>query len=641
MLPFLIYCRKSSEAEDRQVLSIESQTRELEQLGRKLNLPTEVMSESQSAKEPGRPVFNRMMQRLYRGEAAGIICWKLDRLARNPVDGGSIIWAIKQHGIRVITPAQNFSREDDNTILMYIEFGMAQKYVDDLSKNTKRGLKTKVENGWYPGVAPIGYLNHTDRLTGQNTLVKDPDRFPLLRRMWDLMLTGIYTPPRILEMANQEWGFRTRPTRKMGGKPLSRSGIYDLFTRPFYYGQFEYPKGSGRYYRGKHEPLVSEAEYDRVQVLLGRDGNPRPQSHHEFAFTGLIRCGECDRMVTAEEKHQVICTACRFKFAYRQREACPRCATPLSKMERPLFLRYTYYHCSKSRRPECRQKCVSGTELSEQIEQHLRRIQISEKFKTWALAHLRELHVQESSVEVQVMESRRKAHEGCDLRLENLVKLKTSPENANGTLLTDEEYGRQRAQLLREKEELANLIHGSGQHPDEWLRLASDVFEFATNVVDRFAKGDADTQKLILTTVGSNLTLTGKKLRFEARKPFRFFEEYGNGIEGENGPIEPENIGSKSGRMNGLFPIRPRVLGVPDDVRTLPRKYRPLVRSVYQFFEKRAACGCEECREEFFNPEASISRRKKWKRWNALATTPRECIFEKKKSGRFLSHSNE
>jgi len=219
MLPFLIYCRKSTEAEDRQVLSIESQTRELEQLARKLNLPIEVLNESQSAKEPGRPVFNRMMQRLYRGEVAGIICWKLDRLARNPVDGGSIIWAIKQHGIKVITPTQNFSREDDNTILMYIEFGMAQKYVDDLSKNTKRGLKTKVENGWYPGVAPVGYLNHTDRQTGENTVVKDPDRFQLLRRMWDLMLTGTYTPPRILEVANTEWGFRTRPTRKMGGKP--------------------------------------------------------------------------------------------------------------------------------------------------------------------------------------------------------------------------------------------------------------------------------------------------------------------------------------------------------------------------------------------------------------------------------------
>jgi len=146
-----------------------------------------------------------------------------DRLARNPVDGGSIIWAIKQHGIKVMTPAQSYAREDDNIILMYIEFGMAQKYVDDLSRNVKRGLKTKIENGWYSGVAPLGYLNHTDKLTGQNTLIKDPERFPLVRRMWDLMLTGLYTPPQIAKIANEKWGFRSRPTRKMGGIPLCRT----------------------------------------------------------------------------------------------------------------------------------------------------------------------------------------------------------------------------------------------------------------------------------------------------------------------------------------------------------------------------------------------------------------------------------
>src|SRR6266404_988960 len=132
---YFIYCRKSSEAEDRQVLSVESQVNELRETAAKLNLPVaEVLTEAKSAKAPGRPVFNQMMQRLYRGEAAGILCWKLDRLARNPVDGGTIIWAIKQNGIKVFTPSQNYSQSDDNVILMYIEFGMAQKYIDDLSR---------------------------------------------------------------------------------------------------------------------------------------------------------------------------------------------------------------------------------------------------------------------------------------------------------------------------------------------------------------------------------------------------------------------------------------------------------------------------------------------------------------------------
>jgi DNA invertase Pin-like site-specific DNA recombinase len=583
---YFIYCRKSSEAEDRQVLSIESQIRELRDTATKLNLPVaEVLTEAKSAKAPGRPVFNAMMQRLYKGEAAGIICWKLDRLARNPVDGGTIIWAIKQNGIRVLTPAQQYGQGDDNVILMYIEFGMAQKYIDDLSKNVKRGLKTKVEKGWYPGQAPLGYANDLTRAKGEKRVSKDPRRFRQLRRMWELMLTGLYTPPRILGIATSEWGFRARLNRNSDSGLFSRSGIYRIFTNPFYYGWFEFPRGSGRWYKGGHEPMVTEAEYDRVQVLLGRDGNPRPIAHRTFAFTGLVRCGGCGSPVTAEEKHQLICERCRFKFAYRRHETCPRCGVMITDMRSPMFLHYTYYHCTRSKNPDCTERSVRVDQLEKQIDSFLGGIQISEQFKAYAIKHLHVLHDKEIAAREQELKSQHHAYKECLHRIDSLLKLKTSPGNADGSLLSDEEYGRQRFELLKEKARLEELQQDFGHRVEQWVKLSEQTFEFACSARERFAKGTFQDKKGILAALGSNLTLKGKKLFIEARKPFLLLENSLMSHTPQNQPIEPEKYVATEGHNGRSASRMTRKLRERDDVRT----YKPVVaqsaRSIYHFFK--------------------------------------------------------
>jgi DNA invertase Pin-like site-specific DNA recombinase len=587
---YFIYCRKSSEAEDRQVLSIESQVREMRDIAAKLNLPVAgVLTEAKSAKAPGRPVFNDMMQRLYRGEASGVICWKLDRLARNPIDGGTIIWGIKQHGIKVITPAQSYARDDDNIILMYIEFGMAQKYVDDLSKNVKRGLKTKAEKGWFPNNPPLGYLINRVKLTGEVNVIKDPERFPLVRRMWDLMLTGLYTPPQILELANKQWGFRTRLTRKLGGKQMVRSRIYATFTTPFYYGYFEYPKRSGIWYKGNHEPMVTEAEYDRVQSLLGRKGSPRPRTHGVFPFTGLIRCGECHGMVTAEEKHQLICGNCRFKFAYRRKNACPRCQTPIERMRKPHFLLYTYYHCAKSTNPSCSQKCVRGEQLEKQIDQYLAQIQISERFKEWAVKHLHELNEQEAAFHGQVIQTQQNAYQESVRRIDNLISLKTSPHNADGSLLSDAEYSRQRADLLKQKAVLEEMLRDTGHGVEKWLESSEKVFDFATTARERFANGNCAMKKETLAAVGSNLILKDRKLSIQALEPFFILAKTLHPHQAVKEPIEPKIIRSVPGSNTRITSCRPELCASQHDVRTWMRKAERAAALIYAHFKKEFA----------------------------------------------------
>jgi DNA invertase Pin-like site-specific DNA recombinase len=589
MPQYFLYCRKSTESEDRQVLSLESQTGELQRLADKLGVAiADILNEARSAKAPGRPVFNEMMRRIYRGEAQGIICWKLDRLARNPIDGGAILWAMKQQGLEIVTPTQAFRQSDDNKILLYIEFGMAEKYIDDLSRNVRRGLQAKVEKGWYPGVAPLGYLNNKFKEQGGRDLTNDAERFPLVRRMWELMLTGLHSPPQILKVVNDEWGFRTRQMRRQGGKPLARSVIYKIFTNPFYYGWFEYPKGSGRWYKGKHEPMITAEEFDRVQVLLGRKGRPRAITR-VFPFTGLLRCGGCGSAVTAEEKHQLICPLCRCKFAYRGKDTCPRCHMRIEDLRAPKILRYTYYHCTKSQDPRCIQKSIEASELDRQIDAYLSRIQISPRFKERALASLEQFRKEEARGHTEMIEAQQRAYQDCVKRLQNLLNLKTSPQNADASLLSDEEYARQRSQLLKEKDRLEELLKDTGHRVRQWVEVTEKTFEFACRARAWFAHGDATRKKIILAAVGSNLTLRNKTLLIEAKNPFLLLEKSLAHGSTAQAPLEPTSYRLPKTQKEPLGSLSLSSRRGRDDDRTYRAKSRDLVATIYRFYKETGA----------------------------------------------------
>ena len=233
-----LYARKSTEGDERQAQSIDDQINYWK--GRAENLGYEIVDilhEEKTAKEPERrKVFYEMIDRIKKKEARTILCWKLDRLSRNPVDTG-MIQMMLQRGVieRIITSDPEYYPEDAGLIFS-VETGMATQFIMDLSKNTKRGMQGKVERGWMSGCAPIGYMN--DKL--EKTIIPDPDRYDLVKRIWDSMLTGSYTPAQMFRIANDQWGLRTRPTRNSPSKKVSRGTIYNLLQNEFYTGYIRY-----------------------------------------------------------------------------------------------------------------------------------------------------------------------------------------------------------------------------------------------------------------------------------------------------------------------------------------------------------------------------------------------------------------
>ncbi|MEK7103390.1 MAG: recombinase family protein, partial [Patescibacteria group bacterium] len=186
-MTYFLYCRKSTDVEDKQVRSIDDQLVVLRRLAKTEGLTiVQEFIEKQSAKIPGRPVFDEMLTRIEQGEAQGIISWKLDRLARNPVDGGQISWFLQRGIIEHIQTHDKSYRPTDNILMMSIEFGMANQFIIDLRANVKRGLYEKARRGNFPGLAPLGYFNDP-RI---KLVAVDKKKSKIVRRAFELYAEG-------------------------------------------------------------------------------------------------------------------------------------------------------------------------------------------------------------------------------------------------------------------------------------------------------------------------------------------------------------------------------------------------------------------------------------------------------------------
>src|SRR3989338_3614384 len=272
-MKYIAYCRKSTDEKDKQVLSIDQQIAELKEFSNCEYLEIfDFVTEAKTAKTPGREQFAELLRRIEKGEAQGIVSWHPDRLARNSIDGGKVIYLLDTGKILDLKfPQFWFEYPPQGKFMLNIAFGQSKYYVDNLSENIKRGHRQKLRKGIWPGFAPLGYLNNSRT----KSIDLDNEKSVLVRKCFELYGTGDNTLKNIKQFL-ADTGFDSYK-----GNVLSTSCAQRMLKNPFYYGTFRF---NGELYEGSHEPIISKKLFDEVQQVMNNRGKKKRKRKHEFAF---------------------------------------------------------------------------------------------------------------------------------------------------------------------------------------------------------------------------------------------------------------------------------------------------------------------------------------------------------------------
>ncbi|WP_299216982.1 recombinase family protein [uncultured Dokdonia sp.] len=558
------YVRKSSESEDRQVQSIERQKDDLLSIIEKerIILNDEIIEETKSAFSIGREGFNNLIKLTEKGKINAWLCWHPNRLSRNPMDAGIIIYLLdigKLHHIK--TPSRVFYNTPTDKMMLQFEFMMSKKDSDDKSHFVKSGLRKRYEKGYPSGRAPIGFLNNKTQEQGDRGWIIDQDRIGKLRLLFTRFLKGNDSLNTITEYARNNLYLTTPIGKRSGGKLVARSVIHSVLTNPIYAGFFysRDEKGNSKSLRKLEKSLpriISENEHIQILNIFRKHYHPKLQKHNT-AYKGYIVGGD-GNTIGADIKFQLICD-CGKKFAYRSKETCPQCGIEISKMKSPKYLSYTYYFNIKRRKT--RGYSAKGIEQKKidtfLIDFYNKELKLSKKEYEWAKKHLKILRDKEFEEDKRLVELHNSEIKSLEAKKEKLRKLFIEEMISLDEFKDD--VSKLETQLSIKKSEKI--------YAENWYEQLDKLLDNLYCFEDIIKKADYNDKKQLLKLLRSNLVWDEEKLFINKAD---WLKEYTKGrkiILEEFKEFEPENISINKGLNSTLEVYCPFITDFMDKLR--------------------------------------------------------------------------
>jgi site-specific DNA recombinase len=471
---YIAYMRKSTTGKERQSLSIAQQKAKIKEQFGDIKIVA-WLDDEQSAFKPGRPNFQKMLELLDSGQADGIVAWHPDRLSRNEVDAAEITYRMRDGKKELSFCSYYFESSAEGIMMLQHIMSNSQYYSAKLAKDVRRGNEYRRSKGWLTYRAPEGWLNVQDPDDPEHSIqVIDDLRFPLRRKMWDLMLTGDYSVPEVMEIANEEWGYMTRPTKKVPAHPLNRAAVYKMFTNIKYAGRIPVPGEPGESKKASYPSMVTLDEFDRVQQLLGKDGRPRFAFKKTFNYKGVMFCGECGCSVTAEAK--------------------------IIKLANGTEKHLVYYHCTH-KRPCSQKKNVEEQALEEQYRRMLGKYQILPEFEEWALEAIKDMHKEEAGEREQVLRMQENTLADARRRYDRLIDLATTDA------IQEDVFKSKSQQLQKEIDELEHKVQITNGNAAQWRETLTDVIDTIAHCREVLEGDDIEAKKEIINSLGSKYVL--------------------------------------------------------------------------------------------------------------------------------------